>query len=102
LSGLFSASQALQDCFGRLKLDGSTEDNNQNPSFEQFKKVIQIEKLIELVKNSGFCESIQTVSAYVYVYRDERCKLYLQLAVYRLISIISKYLLDLSRSVYHA
>jgi hypothetical protein len=100
LSGLFSPTQALQDFFGRLKLDGSTEDINQNPSFEQFKKVIQIEKHIELEKNSGFCESIQTVSAYVY--RDERCKLYLQLAAYRLISIICKYLLELSRSVYHA
>jgi 2-methylisocitrate lyase-like PEP mutase family enzyme len=48
LSGLFSVTQALQDYFGRLKQDGSTENVNQNLSFEQFKGVIQIDKHIGL------------------------------------------------------
>jgi len=53
LSGLFSVTQALKDCFGRLKQDGSTENINQNLSFEQFKKVINIEKHIELERKFG-------------------------------------------------
>jgi methylisocitrate lyase len=47
LSGLFSVTQAMKDCFGRLKHDGSTENINRNLSFEQFKEVIQIDKHIE-------------------------------------------------------
>jgi len=36
-----------------LKQDGSTENINQNLSFEQFKKVINIEKHIELERKFG-------------------------------------------------
>jgi methylisocitrate lyase len=53
LSGLFSVTQALQDCFGRLKQDGSTENVNKNLSFEQFKEVIHIDKHIELERKFG-------------------------------------------------
>ncbi|MGJ0483010.1 MAG: isocitrate lyase/PEP mutase family protein [Methylomicrobium sp.] len=53
LSGLFSVTQALQDCFGRLKQDGSTENINKNLSFEQFKEVIQIDSHIELERKFG-------------------------------------------------
>lgn len=53
LSGLFSVTQALKDCFGRLKQDGSTENVNQNLSFELFKEVIEIDKHIELERKYG-------------------------------------------------
>jgi methylisocitrate lyase len=48
LSGLFSATQALKDCFSRLKQDGSTENINKDLSFEQFKEVIHFDKHIEM------------------------------------------------------
>jgi methylisocitrate lyase len=53
LSGLFSVTQALQDCFGQLKLDGSTENINRNLSFEQFKEVVHTDKHIELERKFG-------------------------------------------------
>jgi len=53
LSGLFSVTKALQDCFGKLKQDGSTENINKDLSFEQFKDVIQIDKHIELERKFG-------------------------------------------------
>jgi methylisocitrate lyase len=53
LSGLFSVTQTLKDCFGRLRQDGSTENINQNLSFEQFKEVINIDKHIELERKFG-------------------------------------------------
>jgi methylisocitrate lyase len=53
LSGLFSATQALKDCFDRLRQDGSTANINRNLSFEQFKEVIQIDKHIKLEKKFG-------------------------------------------------
>ncbi|MGJ0516690.1 MAG: isocitrate lyase/PEP mutase family protein [Methylomicrobium sp.] len=53
LSGLFSVTQALKDCFGRLRLDGSTENVNKDLSFEQFKEVIHIDKQIDLERKFG-------------------------------------------------
>jgi methylisocitrate lyase len=60
LSGLFSATQALKDCFGRLKQEGSTENINQNLSFEQFKEVIHIDKHIELERKFGLSTVINS------------------------------------------
>jgi methylisocitrate lyase len=53
LSGLFSVTHALKDCFGQLRQDSSTENINQNLSFEQFKEVINIDKHIELERKFG-------------------------------------------------
>jgi methylisocitrate lyase len=48
LSGLFSASQAMIECFSLLKKDGSTEHVNTKLSFDGFKKVIKMDKHVEL------------------------------------------------------
>ncbi len=53
LSGLFSASQAIIECFNSLREDGSTRNVNKELSFEGFKDVIRMEKHIELEKRFG-------------------------------------------------
>lgn len=53
LSGLFSATQALMDCFDTLKADGSTANVNGTLSFEGFKDIIRIDKHTELEKKFG-------------------------------------------------
>jgi len=53
LSGLFSASQALTDCFKALKTDGCTQNVNSTLSFEGFKEIIRMEKHTELEKKFG-------------------------------------------------
>jgi methylisocitrate lyase len=53
LSGLFSASQALLDCFTTLKADDSTENINTAFSFDDFKQLIRIEQHIELERRFG-------------------------------------------------
>lgn len=53
LSGLFSATQALIDCFNTLKSDGSTANVNSGLSFEGFKDVIRIDEHTALEKKFG-------------------------------------------------
>lgn len=53
LSGLFSATQALIECFNTLKADGTTANVNNTLSFEGFKDVIRMNKHIELEKRFG-------------------------------------------------
>lgn len=53
LSGLFSATQAMIECFNALKADGSTANVNQALSFQGFKDIIQMDKHIELEKRFG-------------------------------------------------
>lgn len=56
LSGLFSATQALIECFNTLKADGATANVNHELSFEGFKEVIQIQKHTELEKRFGLAK----------------------------------------------
>ena len=53
LSGLFSATQALIDCFNTLKADGSTAHVNNTLSFDKFKEVIRMDNHSELEKKFG-------------------------------------------------
>ena len=53
LSGLFSATQALIDCFNTLKADGSTAHVNNTLSFDDFKEVIRMDKHVQLEKKFG-------------------------------------------------
>lgn len=53
LSGLFSATQAMLDCFNRLQADGSTANVNNELSFEGFKDFIRMERHIELEQRFG-------------------------------------------------
>jgi methylisocitrate lyase len=53
LSGLFSATQSLIECFAALKADGSTENLNKKLSFKGFKEVIKIDEHLELEKRFG-------------------------------------------------
>jgi len=53
LSGLFSATQSMIECFDSLKKDGSTENVNKKLSFNGFKKIIKMDKHIELEKKFG-------------------------------------------------
>ena len=53
LSSLFSATQAMIECFNTLKTDGSTQHINQNLSFEDFKTIIQMNKHTALEKRFG-------------------------------------------------
>ena len=53
LSGLFSATRALIDCFDTLRTDGSTEDINKNLSFEDFKEIIRFNNHLELENRFG-------------------------------------------------
>lgn len=53
LSGLFSTTQSLKECFELLKKDGSTDSINNNLSFEGFKKFIKMNKHMELEKKFG-------------------------------------------------
>ncbi|AEG01121.1 isocitrate lyase/PEP mutase family protein [Methylomonas methanica] len=56
LSGLFSATQALIDCFNTLKADGSTANINSELSFEGFKDVIRMNQHLELENRFGLGE----------------------------------------------
>ena len=53
LSGLFTATQALIDCFDKLKADGSTANIIGTLSFEGFKDVIRMEQHTDLEKKFG-------------------------------------------------
>lgn len=53
LSGLFSATQATIECFETLKQDGSTQNINNDLSFDGFKKVINMDKHIDLEQQFG-------------------------------------------------
>ncbi|MGR8931543.1 MAG: isocitrate lyase/PEP mutase family protein [Gammaproteobacteria bacterium] len=53
LSGLFSATQALTDCFNLLKTEGSTAKVNSKLSFEDFKSIIRMNEHIELERQFG-------------------------------------------------
>ena len=53
LSGLFSATQSLIECFAALKADGSTENLNKALSFEGFKEIIKMNEHLELEKRFG-------------------------------------------------
>lgn len=53
LSGLFSVTAALRECFEILKRDGSTDNINKNLSFEEFKQVIRMDKHLELEDQFG-------------------------------------------------
>ncbi len=53
LSGLFSAAQAMIDCFNTLKADGSTANLNNSLSFEGFKDVIRMDRHVELENRFG-------------------------------------------------
>jgi len=53
LSGLFSATQALIECFATLKKDGGTQHINQKLSFESFKTIIRMNEHIALEKQFG-------------------------------------------------
>jgi len=53
LSGLFSATQSMIECFSSLMKDGSTEHINNKLSFDGFKKVIKMDEHIELEKKFG-------------------------------------------------
>jgi len=53
LSGLFSATQSLIECFAALTADGSTENVNKKLSFEGFKEIIKIDEHLELEKRFG-------------------------------------------------
>jgi methylisocitrate lyase len=48
LSGLFSATKSLLDCFHSIQNTGSVQDLNQAFSFEEFKQLIRIDKHIAL------------------------------------------------------
>lgn len=53
LSGLFSATQSLLECFEALKSDGSTETVNKKLSFEGFKEIIKMSEHLKLEKRFG-------------------------------------------------
>ncbi len=53
LSGLFSATQAVLDCFQSLKTDGSTDNVNGSLSFEGFKELIRMDEHVELERKFG-------------------------------------------------
>ena len=53
LSGLFSTTQSLIDCFAALKSDGSTENVNKKMSFGGFKEIIKIDEHLQLEKRFG-------------------------------------------------
>ncbi|MCK9607661.1 MAG: oxaloacetate decarboxylase [Methylomonas sp.] len=53
LSGLFSATQAMLDCFNTLKADGSTANVNSELSFEGFKDVIRMQQHLDLESQFG-------------------------------------------------
>lgn len=59
LSGLFSATQSLIECFDSLKSDGSTRNVNQNLSFDGFKDVIGMDKYLELERKFGISKDVQ-------------------------------------------
>lgn len=50
LSGLFSITHSLTECFESLKADGTTENINKKLSFEGFKKIIKMDEHLELEK----------------------------------------------------
>lgn len=53
LSGLFSATQAMLNCFNTLKADGSTANLNSSLSFEGFKEVIRMDRHVALENRFG-------------------------------------------------
>lgn len=53
LSGLFSATQAMLNCFNILRADGSTANLNNSLSFEGFKDVIRMDRHVELENRFG-------------------------------------------------
>ncbi|WP_367154529.1 oxaloacetate decarboxylase [Methylomonas sp. HYX-M1] len=53
LSGLFSATQAVLDCFATLKADGSTQNVNSTLSFEAYKEVIRLSEHEHLENRFG-------------------------------------------------
>lgn len=53
LSGLFSATQAMIDCFNTLKADGSTANVNSELSFEGFKELIRMQQHLDIENRFG-------------------------------------------------
>jgi len=53
LSGLFSATQAVLDCFAALKADGSTQNVNSTLSFERYKEIIRLAEHEKLESRFG-------------------------------------------------
>jgi len=53
LSGLFSATRAVLDCFATLKADGSTQNVNSTLSFEAYKAVIRLSEHEDLENRFG-------------------------------------------------